>query len=107
MIIYHLGDFGAEDVALVIHDPAMILVVSGEYTHSDRAAVEKAMAESDSLPSQVTAVMALPDFPVGPVDVARIQRTAAAMLQFGLLGRQYTAEVQQETLVRSMVTPGS
>jgi NitT/TauT family transport system substrate-binding protein len=74
---------------------------------SDRAAVEKAMAESDSLPRRVTAVMALPDFPVGPVDETRIQRTAEAMLQFGLLGGQYTAEVQQGTLVRSMITPGS
>jgi NitT/TauT family transport system substrate-binding protein len=73
----------------------------------DRAAVEKAMAESDGLPHQVTAVMALPDFPVGPVDETRIQRTAEAMLEFGLLGRQYTAEVQQGTLVRSMIAPGS
>jgi len=74
---------------------------------SDRAAVEKAMAESDSLPRQVTAVMALPEFPVGPVDEGRIQRTATAMLEFGLLGTRYTAEVQQGTLVESMITPGS
>jgi len=74
---------------------------------SGRAAVEKAMAESDSLPHRVTAVMALPDFPVGPVDEARIQRTATAMLEFGLLAKQYTAEVQQGTLVKSMLTPGS
>jgi NitT/TauT family transport system substrate-binding protein len=74
---------------------------------ADRAAVEKAMAESDSLPHRVTAVMALPEFPVGPVDETRIQRTAEAMLQFGLLGRQYTAEVQQGTLIRSMIPPGS
>ena len=65
------------------------------------------MAESDSLPHRVTAVMALPDFPVGPVDEGRIQRTATAMLEFGLLARQYTAEVQQGTLVKSMLTPGS
>jgi NitT/TauT family transport system substrate-binding protein len=70
---------------------------------SDRAAVEKAMAESDGLSHQVTAVMALPDFPVGPVDETRIQRTAEAMLEFGLLGRQYTADVEQGTLVRSMI----
>jgi NitT/TauT family transport system substrate-binding protein len=72
---------------------------------SSRAAVEQAMAESDRLSRQVTAVMALPDFPVGPVDETRIQRTAEAMLQFGLLGRQYTTEVQQGTLVRSMIAP--
>ena len=78
-----------------------------ELADNDRAAVEHAMEESDNLPHRVTAVMALPDFPVGPVDETRIQRTAEAMLQFGLLGGQYTAEVQQGNLVRSMIAPGS
>jgi hypothetical protein len=45
--------------------------------------------------------------PVGPVDETRIQRTAEAMLPFGLLGGQYAAEVEQGTLVRSMITAGS
>jgi len=35
----------------------------------------------------------------------RIQRTAEAMLQFGLLGQQYAAKVQQGTLVESMIGP--
>jgi NitT/TauT family transport system substrate-binding protein len=70
---------------------------------SSRAAVEQAMAESDGLSHRVTAVMALPDFPVGPVDETRIQRTAEAMLQFGLLGKQYLTEIQQGTLVKSMI----
>jgi NitT/TauT family transport system substrate-binding protein len=70
---------------------------------SDHAAVQAAMGESDSLPHQVTAVMALPDYPVGAVDETQIQRTAEAMLQYGLLGTQYTTEVQQGTLVRSML----
>jgi NitT/TauT family transport system substrate-binding protein len=74
---------------------------------SNRAAVEAAMSESDNLPHQVTALMALPDYPVGPVDARRIQRTAEAMLQFGLLGQQYAAEVQQGTLVQSMIGPAS
>jgi hypothetical protein len=39
------------------------------------------------------------------VDETRIQRTAEAMLQFGLLGKQYATEVQQGTLVRSMIVP--
>ena len=73
---------------------------------SDRAAVEQAIGKSDNLPHQVTAVMALPAFPVGPVDETPIQRTAEAMLQFGLLGKQYTAEVQQGTLVKSMIGAG-
>jgi hypothetical protein len=29
------------------------------------------------------------------------------MLQFGILGTQYTTEVQQGTLIASMVAPGS
>ena len=48
---------------------------------------------------------ALPDFPVGPVDEQRMQRTADAMLQFGLIARQYAAEVRQGTLIRSMISP--
>jgi NitT/TauT family transport system substrate-binding protein len=74
---------------------------------NDRAAVEAAMGKSDSLPRRVTAVMALPDYPVGAVDETRIERTAEAMLQFGLLSQQYAAEVRQGTLVRSMIDPGS
>ncbi len=74
---------------------------------TDRAAVEAALGESDSLPRVVTAVMALPEFPVGPVDEERIQRTAEAMLQYGLLSNEYAAEVQQGTLVKSMIDPGS
>ncbi len=74
---------------------------------SNRSAVETAMAESDKLPTLVTAVMALPDFPIGPVDETRIQRVATAMLQFGILGQQYTAEVKQGTLIKSMIDPGS
>jgi NitT/TauT family transport system substrate-binding protein len=73
---------------------------------TDPAAVQRAMSESDMLPPRVTGVMSLPGFPVGPVDATRMQRTAEAMLQFGILGRQYTAEVEQGTLIRSMVGPG-
>ncbi len=74
---------------------------------TDRAAVEAALGQFDKLPSQVTAVMALPDFPTGPVDTTSIQREAEAMLQFGILGGEYTTEVQQGALVESMVSPGS
>jgi hypothetical protein len=63
------------------------------------------VGKSDQLPGEVTAVMALPDFPVGPVDEQRMQRTADAMLQFGLLAGQYAAEVRQGTLIRSMTSP--
>jgi len=75
--------------------------------NSDRPDIEAAMAQSDKLSSQVTAVMALPGFPIGPVDQTRIQRVAAAMLQFGVLGTEYSSEVEQGTLVASMVAHGS
>ena len=57
---------------------------------SDANAVQAAMSESDKLPGEVTALMTLPGFPIGPVDKARIQRVAEAMLEFGMLGAQYT-----------------
>jgi hypothetical protein len=75
---------------------------------SSRPAVEAAMAQSDNLPLDVTANMALPGFPTGPVDETRMQRTADAMLQFGILDPQYSAVVRQGSLVRSMCGgPGS
>jgi len=47
----------------------------------------------------------LSGYPLGAVDEMGIQRVAGTMLQFGLLGRQYAAEVEQGTLVRSMIGP--
>jgi NitT/TauT family transport system substrate-binding protein len=72
---------------------------------SDTAAAQAAIGQADQLSPVVTGVMALPDFPVGPVDQKRIQREAAVMLQFGTLGMQYATEVQQGTLVSSMIGP--
>ena len=69
------------------------------------SAARAAMGKSDQLPREVTAVMSLPDFPVGPVNEQRMQRTADAMLQFGVLAPQYAAEVRQGTLIRSMISP--
>jgi hypothetical protein len=40
------------------------------------------------------------------VVAANIQRVAAAMLQFGVLGQQYATQVRQGTVVRSMIAPG-
>jgi len=72
---------------------------------SDPTAVRAAMAKFDQLPAMVTAVMALPDFPLGPVDDKRIQRTAEAMLEFGMLGPQDATQVDHGTLVTSMIAP--
>lgn len=65
--------------------------------------VQAAMAKSDDLPSQVTAVMALPGFPTGAVAVQNIQRVADVMLEFGVLSGEYRAEVAKGTLIRSML----
>ena len=70
------------------------------------SAARTAMAKTDHLSRAVTAVMALPGFPTGPVNVTRMQRTADAMLQFGILDLKYAAEVRQGTLIRSMTAPG-
>ena len=70
-------------------------------------AVQAAIAKYDNLGPSVTTSMALSGYPVGPVSVARIQRVAAAMLEFGFLGRQYAAGVEQGTLVKSMIGSAS
>ena len=75
--------------------------------NSDASAVKTAMAQYDDLPPQVTAAIALTGYPVGPAVEASIQRVATAMLEFGILSRQDTTEVEQGSLVESMVSPGS
>jgi NitT/TauT family transport system substrate-binding protein len=70
------------------------------------SAARAAMGQADHLPPEVTAVMALPDYPVGPINDTRLQRTADAMLQFGVLDQQYAAEVRNGALIRSMTAPG-
>jgi NitT/TauT family transport system substrate-binding protein len=74
---------------------------------TDSAAVQAAIAKYDNLGPLVTTSMALSGYPTGPVNEGRIQRVAAAMLQFGLLGQQDAAEVEQGTLVGSMIGPVS
>jgi NitT/TauT family transport system substrate-binding protein len=65
--------------------------------------VQAAIAKSDDLPAQVTAVMALPGFPTGPVVAQNIQRVADVMLEFGVLGARYRVEVDNGALIRSMI----
>ena len=67
-----------------------------------RAAVKK----YDQLTPEVTAAMALPGFPVGPVDEAAIQGVAQAMLQYGILSPKFTEGVKDGSLVRPMIQPG-
>jgi NitT/TauT family transport system substrate-binding protein len=78
-----------------------------ELANTDPVAAQLAMARSDSLSSQVTAVMALPRFPTGPVDATRIQREADAMLEFGMLSSAYSTQIESGTLVKSMIAGGS
>ena len=65
------------------------------------------MAKYDNLGPLVTTAMALSGYPAGPVNKGRIQRVAAAMLKSGILSPQDAAEVEQGTLVASMVGPAS
>jgi hypothetical protein len=69
--------------------------------------VRAILARHDNLPPEVTGSMAMPSsFPAGPVVDADIQRVAAAMLKFGVLSPRDAAAVRQDTLVRSMISPG-
>ncbi len=74
---------------------------------TDPAAVRAAIGKYDNLPPIVTAGIVPSRYPVGPVNQTRIQRVATAMLEFGLLSRTEATEVQQGTLVGSMVSLGS
>jgi NitT/TauT family transport system substrate-binding protein len=74
---------------------------------TDAAAVRAAIGKYDDLPPVVTASIVPSGYPVGAVSQTRIQRVATAMLQFGMLGQAAAAEVQQGTLVGSMVGLGS
>lgn len=65
-------------------------------------AARDALAESDGLPKVVTDVMAIPNFPVGGVDAARIQLEALDMIQFGMLNKKYTSVVDDGSLVKAM-----
>ena len=75
--------------------------------NSDASAVKAAMAQYDNLPPQVTSAIALTGYPVGPVVEGSIQRVATAMLEFGILPREEHTEVEQGSLVESIVSPGS
>ena len=68
--------------------------------NSDPSAVQAAMAQYDNLPPEITAAIALTGFPGRPGGRGRIQRVAKAMLEFGMLGRQDNAEVEQRTLIK-------
>ena len=74
---------------------------------TDPSTAQAAIAKYDNLGPLVTTSMALSGYPVGPVNEGRIQRVAAAMLQFGLLGQQYAAEVEHGALVQSMIRTAS
>jgi NitT/TauT family transport system substrate-binding protein len=67
-------------------------------------AVQAAIAKYDDLPIRVTAVMAIPGFPTGAVEAQNIQRVADVMLEFGALSTRYSAEVENGTLIRSMIS---
>jgi NitT/TauT family transport system substrate-binding protein len=75
--------------------------------NSDASVVQAIMARDDGLPAEVTASMALPRYPVGPVVEAEIQRVARAMGQSGLLAGEDDTGPGQRSLVESMTSSGS
>ncbi len=75
--------------------------------NSDALAVQAAIAKYDQLPVQVTAAMVLSGYPTGPVQEPNIQRVAVAMLNVGMLGRQYATDVERGTLAEAMAGSGS
>jgi NitT/TauT family transport system substrate-binding protein len=60
-----------------------------EAADTDRAAVERAMESFLGVPPQVAAVMALPQYILGGVDRARMQRIVDAMQRFGMLKSRF------------------
>ena len=60
-----------------------------EQRYTDRAAVERAMETFLGVPPQVAAVMALPQYILGGVDRARMQRIVDAMQRFGMLKQRF------------------
>ena len=68
-------------------------------------AAQAAIAKYDKLGRLVTVAMALSGYPTGPVNRGSIQSVATAMLEFGMLGQQYAAQVEQGTLVAGMLGP--
>jgi len=76
-----------------------------QIANKNASAVQATMAYNDNLAPEVTAAMALPGYPVGPVVVASIQRVARAMYQSGILGGDYATEAEQQALVASMAGP--
>jgi NitT/TauT family transport system substrate-binding protein len=71
---------------------------------TDRPAVERALQKYDDLSPIVTSAMSLPDFPVGPVDDARIQREADDMVQFGMIPTKFAKIVEQGAVVKAMIS---
>ena len=60
-----------------------------EVADTDRAAVERAMEAFLGVPPQVAGVIALPQYTLGGVDRARMQRVADAMQRFGMLKQRF------------------
>jgi NitT/TauT family transport system substrate-binding protein len=72
---------------------------------ADAPAVRAVVAQYDHLDPVVTAMMALPGYPAGGPDAKAIQGEAEDMLQFGLIGRRYAAEITGGTLTGPMTQP--
>jgi NitT/TauT family transport system substrate-binding protein len=72
---------------------------------TDTSTLRQAIDKSDNLSPIVGAVMALPGFPVGPVNATRLDRAANTMLEFGEINKKYSATVTSGSVISSMIDP--
>ena len=72
---------------------------------TNSSALRQAIEQSDDLPPVVAAVIALPNFPIGPVNSIRLQRDANQMLEIGELKPKSSASVTNGSLINSMIDP--
>lgn len=72
---------------------------------TDTSALRQAIDKSDKLSPVVGQVIALPGFPIGPVNATRLQRGANAMLEFNEIDKKYSRIVENGSLIESMIDP--
>ena len=78
-----------------------------QIARTDALAVHKAVESYDHLSPEITALMAMPGYPVGGPNVPALQAEAEDMLQFGLVSRAYAAEITSGALIGQMTQPVS
>ena len=76
-----------------------------QIARTDALAVHKAVERYDHLSPEITALMAMPGYPVGGPNAPALQAEAEDMLQFGLVSRAYATEITSGALIGQMTLP--